>query len=536
MSESLQIAGTPSDALRVDLDAIDRAIRDGLPMERERLLTARKNQVYYDGDNDGEIPSRQAEDRLDYDMRPKLVSYMTRKVINGLTCHTYAPGPERRLGDETASEWLAEVYEDNGANALWKDVDRLATLQGVAAFQVAATGDPSRPIRLHVWSAEELVVWCPSDDVLTPQAVCTITEDGGETVYTLYTAESVRKYRTKRSQFGMSRTLIEPDGPDEPNPYGRLPFVFVHYERPTRRFWTKGLGSLVRKVNARVDEKMSELAEAQRFYLKPIPLASGVPPGWRPKIQPGRFNVVPYRAGASGAPTLEPKVWFLQAEVNVESAWADITNTIETGLSDLDIPLAAYRADQSAVKSGAAMVTEQAPLLNHARGRRFHYAAAESELAKLVLWIGATYYDWSDAGLRSALMAEADDIHLTLAWPDNLRVPTMEDVQVQAQDVELGLTSQVKIIMQERGFSRDQAERELAEIVADQALYHQLMAQAGLPPVQAQPSDNTDGEEGDGEADPDVSPSLPGYVREGAAVVPLRDTTTPDPASSPGSI
>jgi hypothetical protein len=534
MSENLQVEGEPdAGQLRIDLDEIDKAIRDGLPMERERLLTARKNQVYYDGDNDSEIPSRQAEDRLDYDMRPKLVSYMTRKVINGLTCHTYAPGPARRLADEKATEWLEKVYEDNGANALWKDVDRLATLQGVAAFQVAATGDPDRPIRMHVWSAEELVVWCPTDDVLCPQAVCTITQDGAETLYTLYTADLVRKYRTKRSQFGMSRTLIEPDGPDEPNPYGRLPFCWVHHERPTRRFWTKGIGALVRKVNARVDEKMSELAEGMRFYLKPIPWGIGLPPGFRPKIRPGSFLALPYRPGPNGQPVVKPEIGFLQAEMNVTGAWEDITNTIETGLSDLDIPLAAYRADQSSSKSGAAMVTEQAPLLHCARNRRFHYAAAEGELAELVLYIGGSYEDNGDAGTKAALLAEADDCHLTLAWPDNLRVPTMEAVQVQAQDIELGLTSQVKIIMEERGFRRDQAERELAEIIADQALYHQLMAQAGLPPVPPV-EESSDAEEGDGEDDPDAGAPVPGYVREGNAVVPVRDNTLPGPATLPG--
>lgn len=534
MSDDLQVEGlTDAGGLRIDIDAVEKQICEGLPLERQRLLEAQKNQVFMDGDNDGEIPSRQAEDRLDYDMRPKLTSYMTRKVINGLTCHTYCPGPTRRLGEEAATEWLERVYEDNGCNALWKDADRLATLQGVSAFQVAATGDPSRPIRLHVWSAEELAVWCPSDDVLHPQAVCTITQDGPETLYSLFTATGIRKYRTSRSEFGMSRTLIRPVGPWEENPYGVLPFSWVHFERPTRRFWVKGIGTLVRKINARVDEKMSELAEAQRFYLKPIPLASGVPPGWRPKIQPGRFNIVPFRPGPNGQPAIEPKVWFLQAEVNVEAAWADIRSTVETGLSDLDIPLAAYRAESSSVKSGAAMVTEQLPLMKYARGRRFHYGEAEKDLVKLVLAIGGSYYDWAD-GLKETLLAEAADPHLTTIWPDDLRIPTMEATQVQAQDIDLGLTSRVKEIMKERGFSREQAEKELAEIVADEALFHQLQAQAGLPPSSSSQDDQAAAGDDEGEADPDVGEPLPGSIREGDAVIPVRDNSTPDPASSPG--
>jgi hypothetical protein len=536
MSTDLQVEGEPAAGdLRIDLGAVEKQICDGLPLERARLLECQKNQVYYDGDNDSEIPSRQAEDRLDYDMRPKLVSYMTRKVVRNLTGHTYSPGPTRKLGDEAATTWLEQVYEDNGANALWKDADRLATLQGTAAFQVAASGDPRRPIRLHVWSAEELAVWCPADDVLHPQAVCTITQDGEETLYTLYTAARIRRYRTNRSQFGMSRTLIQPEGPWEPNPYGVLPFAWVHFERPTRRFWVRGVGTLVRKINARVDEKMSELAEAQRFYLKPIPLATGVPPGWRPKIQPGRFNQVPFRPGPNGVPAIEPRVWFLQAAVDIPGAWEDIRNTIDTGLSDLDIPLAAYRAEASATKSGAAMVTEQMPLLAYAKGRREHYAEAEKGLIELVLAIGGSYYDWSRAGQKAALLAEAADPHIALAWPDDLKVPWMEAASVQAQDLEQHLTSHVKIIMQERGFSREQAERELAEIVADEALYQQLVAQAGLPP--AAPSlDDPASPGGDGEDDPNVGAPVPGYVRDGNAVVPVRDDSTPDPASSPGII
>lgn len=534
----LQVEGEPAAGeLRVDLAAIEAQICEGLPLERPRLLEAQKNRVYFEGDNDGEIPSRQAEDRLDYDQRPKQVSFLTRKVVRGLTRHTYSPGPGRRLGDDAATAWLERVYQDCGANALWHEADREATLQGVCGFQVAATGDPKRPIRLHLWTAEELAVWCPADDVLHPQAVCTITQDGEETLYALYTARGVRRYRTNGTAFGAGRTLIRPDGDWQPNPYGVLPFAWVHFERPTRRFWTRGLGTLVRKVNARADEKLSELAEAQRFYLKPIPLASGVPPGWRPKFQPGRFNIVPFKPGPNGQPTVEPKVWFLQAEVNVTSAWEDITNTVETGLSDLDVPLAAYRSEQSSAKSGAAMVTEQAPLLQYAKGRRHYYQSGpEVELIKLVLAIGGSYYDWADAGLKASLLAEAEDPHAALSWPNDLRVPTMETAGVQAQDLDLHLTSHVKVLMLERGFSRAQAERELAEIVADEALYQQLLAQAGLPPsaaTEASQDDPDDDEGGDGEPDPDVGRELPGQVRTGNGPIPVRDDTTPAATSVP---
>lgn len=537
-AEALDIAGEPDPAqLRVDLDRIERAICDGLPAERERILCAQKNRVFFDGHNASEIPSRQAEDRLDYDMRPKHVSFLTRKVVRSLTSRTYAPGPTRSLGDEAATQWLERVYQDTGANALWHDADREATLQGVCGFQVAATGDPKRPIRIHLWTAEELAVWCPDDDALTPQAVCTITQDGAETSYTLYTAAGVRRYRTKKSQFGMARQTIEPTGPWEANPYGVLPFAFVHFERPVRSFWVQGLGSLVRQINARADEKLSELDEAQRFYLKPILLASGVPPGWRPKIQPGRFNIVPFRPGQNGAPSAEPKVWALQVPVDVGSAWLDIQNTIETGLSDLDIPVAAYRSEQSSVKSGAAMVTEQAPLMDYARERRRYYGGdPEAGLMRLVLAIGGGYYDWADAGLKAALLAESADPHITMTWPDDLRVPTLEDSQVQAQDLDLHLTSRIKVIMQERGFSREQAERELAEIVADEALYQQLAAQAGIPPAPSAASQDDPAAEPDDDepADPDVSKPPAGFVRPNDAVVPVRDVTTPTPATSPG--
>lgn len=528
--ENPQLEGRPSDAIRIDLAEVDRQIRDALPLDRQRLLELRKNRVYWEGENDGEVPSRQAEERLDYDQRPKQVSFMTRKVVRGLTRYTYCPGPSRALADAAATRWLEAVYTDNGINALWAEADREATLQGVAGFQVAATGDPSRPIRVHLWTADELAVWCPADDVLTPQAVCTITQDGLETVYTLYTRDFVQRYRTARAKYGMDRNLIRPDGDPVDNPHGRLPFAWVPFERPTRSFWVRGIGHLVRKVNARVDEKMSELAEAQRFYLKPIPLATGVPPGWRPRIQPGRFNIVPFKPGPNGQPVVKPEVWFLQAQVNIAEAWADVEKTIETGLSDLDIPLAAYRSSESATASGAAMVTEQLPLLKHAKARRLHYAGAECELARLATAIGGSYYDWSDAGLGAALLRESEDPQLTLAWPDDLRVPWMEAAQVQAQDLDEGLTSRVKIIMHERGFSRAQAERELAENVADEALYRQLQAAAGLPPDGSQDDPQPDG--GDPPADPDGGPEEPGAVRPGDGPVPIDET--PGPAASPG--
>jgi hypothetical protein len=96
----------------------------------------------------------------------------------------------------------------------------------------------------------------------------------------------------------------------------------------------------------------------------------------------------------------------------------------------------------------------------------------------------------------------------------------MDTVGVQTSDLDNHLTSRVKELMKARGFSRDQAERELAEIVADEALYQQLVAQAGLPTPGAPSRDDpasADDDAGTGgdlapPDDPDADDGTPGNL------------------------
>jgi hypothetical protein len=98
------------------------------------------------------IPRRDAESDSSFRDRPKRSLPITPRVVNVLCSKLYNPGPNRRLeGADAANTWLGEVYQDALINSLWQRADRMAMLNGVACFQVGATGDPARPI-VPVWS------------------------------------------------------------------------------------------------------------------------------------------------------------------------------------------------------------------------------------------------------------------------------------------------------------------------------------------------------------------------------------------------
>jgi hypothetical protein len=436
--------------------------------EHERKA-ASENLDYYHEDNARYIGRKPAESDDDYRDRPKWTSSMTKRAIEVLGDHLYASGPSRKIEDSPAAdEWLERAYADNHVDALWQNADKLSTLNGTAALQVAATGDPDRPIKVHLWERSEFEVWAEPGDPLKPFAVVVIDRLDEQTTYTIYTRLEVLVYRTKKLALGQTaggRVATFVPRESYAHGYGVLPFAWAHDELPVRTFVGSGIGTSLRRANHAIDEALSDLANAIRFYGRPLGFTRNVAKDWRPVIRPGSFNDLPGRERTAGGPgTSEPEAFYLQAALDIAGINGAIVAYANSTFEEKGVPLSAVRLEQTGVVSGIAIVAEQAPLLTRAKKRQRPYGVYEHDLARVCLNVGGSYYDSPE------LAAAAADVHMTLTWAEpRIPIPGPDRDLEDQSELEMGLTSTVQILQRRRGLTREQAIGALEQIATDQA-------------------------------------------------------------------
>ena len=456
------------------LDCYADEVIAGLPCERKQLDHAIENQACYDLDADRYIPMREAESSFDYAGRPKRESGLVREVIDIACEDLYCPGPARTFDDAAGLAFLEKVWQDNLIDALMQKADVLATLNDVCAIQVDAGQGKfdEKPITYHLWGREEFVAWTDPNDAKRVVAVCTIDRFDMTTTYRLWNDKEVRTYRTKKAADttgGRVATQVSA----EPHDYGCLPFAFVHYELPVRRFSTPGLGTFVRKAEIRLNDRLSRLDESILKHLNPVAVAENLPSDWSPVLEPQRFLRI-YSAGPQmGAggyePTGNPRLYYLQATIDVAGAWDDAMRHLNQILEACRIPLSAVRMEQSGVASGVAIICEQAPLLKRARKRRMPFGVFESDLSRTTLLCGGNHYD------RPELVTAARKGRLSLGFPEpTIPVPTLDRNQMDEADITLGVKSLTMVVMERDGCTREQALQLLDQIRTDRTKEGQI--------------------------------------------------------------
>ena len=477
----------------IDLAAVRKEVERALPNEQERIHDALTNTDYYNGQTDQYIDYHESESVYDHTSRPKRTSNLTRRVVEILCEHLYNPGPRRRIeASPTADTWLQEQYEHNAVDALLHEADSLATLNDVAAIQVAALGGPGAvddpeypeaatpdaPLTFHLLGSEEFAVWLDPAQPTKPWAVCTVTRFDERRRFQLWTKDIVETYWTRKGQEAPSGRPVAVIVPEEsgPNPYGCLPFAFIPYQYPSRSFWVHGPGTQFRHAHHYLDNRLSELALSIKYYSRPMGLAYNVREDFRPMIRPGGFQHVPRKLAGTDNP--EARVEYLQAQIDIAGEWMDIQGYIDHTLEMAGVPRSAIRLEQSGAVSGVAIVAEQWPLITRTKARQRPFNRYEAELAKVALAVGGAYYG------RADLIAASVKPMLQLAWPEvEISLPGPE--KDAADDWELGhkLRSKIQVLMERRGVTRDQAIAELEQVVEDE----ELLISMGLsdPPVDA---------------------------------------------------
>lgn len=480
---------------------IESEILAGLPNEQARRGTCLRSLDYYHLRGAKLIPRRDAEQDQDYKLRPKRSLPFARRVVNVLASKLYNPGPSRQLADAPgATAWLNAAYDACLVNSLWQQADRMAHLNGMCAIQVAASGDPARPLAMQLWSGWHEIVPLEAPGRANEVAACiTIDCVDNTTRYTWWTDEFYRVYETDKLKPGQTSggrvARFRPELSGD-NPYGVLPFAFAWFERPTSGIdAVEGLGPFLSTLNATIDVEMSDMAQAVQAYHTPIPVAYDADVGWNPIVAMGKFlrvNSVPTDLERGPAPRLE----YLQAELDIDGGWANIRGVIDSELEALGIPLTAYRMDSNTLPSGAALVAEQKPLADYAVERREPFRAYESDLARVSLTVGGIHYR------KAELLAAARACRLVLTWPAQaIDAPSAERDQQDQASLELGLESRVMVVMRRFGLSREQALAHLEQVARDEAEAAEIAARLRPEPGPADDDDEDTEDPGPGASD-----------------------------------
>lgn len=456
-----------------DRAAIIREVQKGLPLEADRIKDASENDAIADLQGQFFIPRREAETEFDYAARLKQVTGLTHQVVNRLCAHMYNPGPMRTIIDTPgAEEVLQQIYESTHIDSIMADAERLATVSDVACIQVTVPEDPEereyKPIDLQIWGSDEFAVFLDPRDQRRPIAVVVIDRYDEHTRYRLWFADSVMTFSTAKLQQSQTAggVIARQTGPTEVNPYGCLPFAFVHYRAPNRRFWCNGIGTFVRRSEVVLNGQVSEMAESIQKYGKPVGLFINVDPMYNPEIGPGRF--LRLTKGGSGnevdGPVIgEPDAKYLQAELAIVEIWSHITATMGQVAEAVDLPASALRLDYSDAASGISIIVKTVPLLERARGRRPIFQRAECCLARIILRVYGAYYG------KPELVAAAKVLKLLLAWPEpRIPIPGPERDACDGWEIGLGTKSRIMVISERYGLTRDQALLHLKQVADDE--------------------------------------------------------------------
>lgn len=467
----------------------------GLKSQSARLESARANLDFYEGSFDA-APSR-AKGNTSYDAsRYPRNSLIMQRIVNVLTMNLYAEGPVRKLvapeGEddssyEAATKWLNDCYSRNDIDACWQEADKLSIISEVAAFQVSAWPDEEWPIHIDLLDASQFCVWMNRDLPLVPELVGVLDIVDGRRRIRLYSDETIRVYMTPEIPGVETSTPLSQSykyEEERKNPYGIIPFSFVHFRKPVRKFWTGSPGNGLRQCNDGINFKMTETFDCIRYNLRPVVKLKNVRPDWKPPapIMPGDVWHMATASDSTRENGDEADAEYLQADPSfVEADWQDTQSFIDHTLEMHGVPPSVIRMTQDSVRSGVAIVAEQLPVIAWAKSRQQPFGKYEDALAKLVLRIGSMHLG---AQIDEEYKATAEDLEivaknpgLVLKWPNMYpRIPGEDTDKADQFRLDTRLVSKTILLMEREHLTREEAEERLDEIAEDLKREKELFA------------------------------------------------------------
>jgi hypothetical protein len=391
------------------------------------------------------------------------------KFIVDHISNLYKDNPNRCvIGFDEATKWLQQIYNDNKMEAKWHGAEQLTAVSDLAAFQVAGTANPKKPIKITLWSADCLMVYLDPDDCLIPNAVVTMDRYEGRKRYQVWT-DSIYAVLMGEREGSSLREAIKVT--EEANPYGgRIPFSFLHYNYPCLEFHSGGPGTSLRHANHYINHVLSQLGGSVMYALNPILLAYDVAPEFRPPdvVKPGQMLTPSGAADANGT-ELPPRFEYLQPNYGyVDATWTDLLNFINNTLECSGVPESSVRMIQSVARSGVSIQAEQYPLIQWAKSRQPMYRHYEYDLAELVFQVASAHFSKNKVVKPIVRLAAEKGFELSVTYHTTYSdVPGPEQDRAADWAVLNGYQSKVQIQMQRTGCTKEEALAHFVEVEED---------------------------------------------------------------------
>lgn len=458
---------------------IHREVLAGCENQSGRMDNARENADFYRGCFPDDLDARRSSSNWQgarYRRDSRIMDWLVGTLAADLYCH----GPARTIVDNPAATgWLNATYKASATDALLQSADCWGAVSQIAAVQAMATVDPSRPVRHVLWPAHQLYVWDSLDEPLTAAAVATVDRWDEARRLRLWTPETYSEYRTDKlgplqTAGGTAYRLVS----KAPNPFGLIPFAFVHYNFPTTEFWSGGPGDAFRELNDYINFALTDVGDSLRYCAKPVVKLKNVRTGWRPTtpVQPGDMWNLPGDVDADGM-AQEPDAEYFQCDLGfVDAHWSDIQNYLDHSMQCADVPPAAFRLTQDSARSGLSIVAERMPLVARAERRQRPAGYYERDLAKVTCAVGAKHLGNNAAVLTAAgvkvpvskLAEAAANPDLSLRWPS--MKPKLTGEAANSED-EFRLANRMKsrtqILIERDDMTREEAEAYLEQTAKD---------------------------------------------------------------------
>ncbi len=535
-------------------DDYNRSVLAGLPAsERGRMADAYDQLRYANGHFDDVEAEKNGADRVTTtterwdpirpasdDTRYEKTDFtlgmpVMQRVVGELCKHLYKRAPTREMGDKAVGIVVNETYKRNGMGGKFKRADEFTAIGGASAFQFAGDDDGRSPLKIHLWSADELCVWLDGQDPTRVDAVATVEKVDGRTRVRLWTEETVSYYTTKRDQY---------DGPTQarkftllskkPNPYrlpetsetddqgrGIIPFSFNHFVEPTTEFTWDSPGRNLRELNRYVNYGFDDLADGVRYLTKPIGKAEGVAEDWEAPavMRPGMFlNLAAGQVDAGGNGP-QPNLSYLEADNSfVQVIWQHLNNYLDTSLEMHGVPPSTVRM-MLGDKSGIAVLAEQSPLLGWTQCRRQSWAHYELQAVERFLQVLAAHMRNHSRDAKR-FDASAIDPGLALMWPRlYVDLPGPERDRADTFRMQTFQCSLIDLVTERDDCTRAQAWSKVERVKAD----NERLTGMGLDPLAA-----VGGSIKQAEALPGTGPAEPGAVPSATKQLDQLSNSGPD--------
>lgn len=498
----------------VNLKPYQDEIEAGLPNEQTQWDLAQERQAFYDFDGFKYERrfKRDAESSFDFQGRSHRASGFLHQCVCKLTDHLYSPGPSRRWDDPSGDKVLQRIYADNLINALLHWADIKSTLNDSVAIQIDATGNFAlKPIKYRFWARQNHVVYCDPDNADEPQVVITRDKYDGQTRFRLWSDTEVWTSTTKKANENYMDGRAAFLRTKEPHDYGCLPFSFFHYHLPIESLdEIVAIGTYLWKADIHIDDRLSLLDESIKKYINPVAWSKGMPSGWKPILEAGRFINLPRSApsvdsNGNYVPGESTELGYTSALVDIAGSWDDTERFIRQALSVAGIPESTVKMEATTMASGVSLIIEQEPLLKRAENRRPMAMVYETDLARRTLLCVGNHYG------VSGLVRSAEQGRLVPMWPlPRLAVSTPDVFALQLQKVASGVMSHLMLVQAEYNCERDQALEIIKQIAEDtkdtEAAFPELAAVTGLPDPDPGPDGDSEGKPARDDPTDEVSP------------------------------